>query len=81
MIQVLVIGTCAGLAIFALWSLIEVLESRRQQRIRRDSEYSRQIAEKDPYQNIQPLPDFNWAETRPIQNAVFKPKYHLTMGT
>ncbi|KAF2843190.1 hypothetical protein M501DRAFT_925378, partial [Patellaria atrata CBS 101060] len=32
------------------------------------------------YEDIQPLPNFNWKETEPLQLRPFKPKYHLTMG-
>lgn len=34
----------------------------------------------DPYQDIQPLYDFDWSTTPPIRIRPFKPKYHLTMG-
>lgn len=36
--------------------------------------------EKNPYQDIEPLPDFDWRTTEPIQNCPLKAKYHLTMG-
>lgn len=32
------------------------------------------------YPLIQPLPDFKWEDTNPLQLRPFKPKYHLTMG-
>ena len=35
---------------------------------------------KDPYSDIQPLVDFDWAATEPLQIRPFKPKYHMTMG-
>ncbi|KAF7187963.1 hypothetical protein HII31_10863 [Pseudocercospora fuligena] len=38
------------------------------------------IVEKDPYLDIEPLPNFDWKRTPPIRNAPLKPKYHLTMA-
>lgn len=35
----------------------------------------------DPYLDIEPLIDFDLASTPVPDNAVFKPKYHLTMGS
>ncbi|KAK4493992.1 hypothetical protein PRZ48_015178 [Zasmidium cellare] len=36
--------------------------------------------QKDAYQDIEPLPDFDWKTTPPIKNAPLKPIYHLTMA-
>ncbi|WPA99291.1 uncharacterized protein RHO25_003908 [Cercospora beticola] len=38
------------------------------------------INTKDPYLDIQPLPNFDWKSTPPIRNSPLKPKYHLTMA-
>ncbi|CAK3825491.1 Hypothetical predicted protein [Lecanosticta acicola] len=38
------------------------------------------VEEKAPYRDIEPLEDFDWTSTPPIQNAPLKPKYHLTMA-
>lgn len=34
----------------------------------------------DPYQDIEPLSNFDWQATPPIKIRPFKPKYHLTMA-
>lgn len=34
----------------------------------------------DPYEDIEPLHDFDWRSTPPIKVRPFKPKYHLTMA-
>lgn len=33
------------------------------------------------YYDIEPLTDFDWARTEPLQLRPYKPKFHLTMGT
>ncbi|CZT16490.1 uncharacterized protein RCC_02333 [Ramularia collo-cygni] len=75
-----VIAAFAGLALFVLWRLYKVLCQQRQQAQQDSKQCSEQAEEKNPYTNIEPLPDFKWAETPPIRNANLKPKYHLTMA-
>ncbi|CAK1360615.1 unnamed protein product [Cercospora beticola] len=41
---------------------------------------SNDINTKNPYLDIQPLPNFDWKTTPPIRNSPLKPKYHLTMA-
>lgn len=41
---------------------------------------STETSEKDPYNIIDALTDFDWAATPPIKVWPFKPKYHMTMG-
>ena len=36
--------------------------------------------EHDPYEAIEPLPDFDWRSTPPLRNSPLKPTYHLTMA-
>lgn len=35
----------------------------------------------DVYLHIEPLENFSWKTTEPLQLRPFKPVYHLTMGT
>lgn len=81
MIQLLAVGSSAALAILILWSAYKAFLSGRRQKCQQDDEPSTgRVREKDPYYNIEPLPDFDWAKTVPILNPTFKAKYHLTMG-
>ncbi|KAF2153305.1 hypothetical protein K461DRAFT_293577 [Myriangium duriaei CBS 260.36] len=34
----------------------------------------------DPYQDLQPIPDFDWTKVEPLRIWPFKPRYHLTMA-
>lgn len=42
--------------------------------------WSSSSLEKNPYDAIEPLDDFDWTTTPPIKVWPFKPKYHMTMG-
>ncbi|KAI9815267.1 MAG: hypothetical protein M1827_002747 [Pycnora praestabilis] len=46
---------------------------------RKSSEKQQSLEEKTD-SPIQPLPDFDWQTTEPLQIRPFKPRYHLTMG-
>jgi hypothetical protein len=81
MLQNLAIAACAGLLAVIIWSFYAAyLRKQPRDNDQNHLQSSKQPEEEDPYQDIEPLPDFDWTVTRPIQNAKFKPKYHLTMG-
>ena len=66
----------------ALSLLIWTLFKRRSSTRRQDQESSppEKNTPIDPYQDIEPLPNFDWQTTTPLKIRPFKPKYHLTMA-
>ena len=76
-IVVLVLSCFTALGIFVVWRAL------RQKRRITDNEVlpNDEKANNDPYQDIEPLQDFDWSTTSPVQIRPFKPIYHLTMGT
>ena len=67
-----------ALALFLLWRLLV-------SRLKRDDKDVEGLGKgptaHDPYQDIEPLSDFDWSTTPPARIRPFKPKFHLTMGT
>lgn len=80
MVDIYGIGFCSGLAVIIVLVIYKIYLLRGRRHDRSSSSFRQCVVEKDPYRDIEPLPDFDWAETPPIQNAIFKPRYHLTMG-
>ncbi|KAF2167668.1 hypothetical protein M409DRAFT_65804 [Zasmidium cellare ATCC 36951] len=66
-----------SLAAFLGWRYIT---SQSRSSKQHDSNEKGVLDEIDPYQDIEPLPDFDWKTTPPIKNAPLKPVYHLTMA-
>ena len=68
--------TCAiALGIFLLWQ-----GRRRTGSIVEDKALTNEKTEPNPYDDIEPLHNFDWSSTEPIKIRPFKPKYHLTMA-
>ncbi|KAF2500386.1 hypothetical protein BU16DRAFT_556854 [Lophium mytilinum] len=49
-------------------------------RLHRHASKSHQAPTDDVYNKIEPLSDFKWQTTEPLQIRPFKPRYHLTMA-
>ncbi|KIX08189.1 uncharacterized protein Z518_02845 [Rhinocladiella mackenziei CBS 650.93] len=49
-------------------------------RLRRHQQQGVQSQQKDPYGQIEPLHNFDWRTTEPLQFRPFKPVYHLSMS-
>ena len=65
-----------ALAIYLLW------QTRRQSdKTLVDLASADEKAEiREPYEDIEPLKNFDWSTTTPMRIRPFKPKYHITMG-
>jgi hypothetical protein len=70
----------SGLVVYALWTLYTTRSLKGTPQVNTNPSCIVEEKQNDPYLDIQPLPDFNWATTSPIRNSPLKPKYHLTMG-
>jgi hypothetical protein len=64
-----------AVAIFVLWRY-----RRRTDSILEDKALVNEKTATDPYDDIEPLHNFDWSTTEPIKLWPFKPVYHLTMG-
>ena len=74
------IGLFAFMAVLA-YAIVGVWRRRvATEEIRSGKSCGDETFEKDLYNNITPLPDFDWETTEPLKLRPFKPKYHLTMG-
>lgn len=71
-----------GVLLLCLFVLYSVCQQIRRKRQISQGQFAQHHAttEKNPYEAIEPLQDFDWSTTPPIRNAPLKPKYHLTMG-
>ena len=75
MILAPVVAAAIALAIFLLWR-----NRRRTDSILEDNALVNEKTATDPYDDIEPLHNFDWSTTEPMKLWPFKPKYHLTMG-
>ena len=66
-----------ALAIFLVWR-----QSQRRSENTLDDLASTNEKEQaiDPYEDIEPLKNFDWSTTTPMRIRPFKSKYHITMG-
>jgi hypothetical protein len=66
-----------ALAIFLIWR-----QSQRQSDKTLDdlASANEKVQATDPYEDIEPLTNFDWSTTTPFRIRPFKPKYHITMG-
>lgn len=75
-IVLLLLPALTALAIFLIWR-----SWFQKRRTTEDVAFSHnEKSTVDPYQDIEPLHDFDWSRTQPIKIRPFKPKYHMTMG-
>ena len=66
-----------ALAIFLVWR-----QSQRQSEKTLDdlASTNEKVEAIDPYEDIEPLKNFDWSTTTPMRIRPFKSKYHITMG-
>ena len=64
-----------ALAVFLLWQ-----GRRRTDSVLEDKALTNERTKSNPYEDIEPLHNFDWSTTEPIKMRPFKPKYHLTMA-
>jgi hypothetical protein len=69
------IAAAIAVAIFVIWR-----NRRRTDSMLEDKALVNEKTASNPYEDIEPLHDFDWSTTDPIKLRPFKPVYHLTMG-
>jgi len=70
-----------ALLAYALWELhVRRRHRSPSNRTTISNEEKQQLNDVNPYEDITPLPEFEWNHTLPLQIRAFKPKFYMTMG-
>ena len=60
--------------------IIAIIQAGRNLKASTEAQNARKKIPAPGFPDIEPLEDFDWQKTEPLQSRPFKPKFHLTMG-